>query len=276
MKLQSFLKKTLWVATSAILLNPVVVLSQSAREFLTNSDVLKLIKAGIPEETIILSVQNSPANFDTSPEALIELRQQGVSQQIMNAMLAPKQSPDVTKVGTHQDSQGNAVSIALSSVKLIADEQEHIMKRRKPNVQITSGSRLLAPWVAPSKQKAVISGSRSNLRISDHSPTFEMSLPSDISPNDYIVLVKLDSKKDRREVQTGRAGGGGLKEFFGAGVRVKQGIREKTKVNLVYEELQSSSSVGLTTYRAKVNSPLAAGEYGLVYQDFFYDFGLDL
>ncbi|MGF1600613.1 MAG: hypothetical protein ACFCU8_01115 [Thermosynechococcaceae cyanobacterium] len=275
MKQQTLIKKTLWIAVTAILLNPVVALSQPSKEALTNDDVIKLIKAGIPEETIILSVQNSPANFDTSPKALIELRQQGVSQKIMNAMVTPKQPAEVTDVGTHQDSQGNTVSISLSSVKLIAGEQEYIMRRRKPNVQITSGSRLLAPWVVPAKQKAVISGSRSNLRIADHAPRFEMSLPSDISPDDYIVLVRLNSKKDWREIETGRAGGGGLNEFFGAGVRVKQGIREKIKVDLVYEELRSSNSAGLTTYSAKVNSLLAPGEYSLVYQDFFYDFGLD-
>ncbi|MGB7414413.1 MAG: hypothetical protein WA902_09415, partial [Thermosynechococcaceae cyanobacterium] len=236
MNLQNLTQKILPIATAAMLLSPISALSQSSGQPLTNADVLKLIKAGIPEETIILSVQNNPANFDTSPDALIELKRQGVSQKIMNAMLGPKQASDSKAVGSHQDSQGNTVSIALSTVKLITGTEEQIMKRRKPDVRVNSGPQILASWVRQAKQKAVISGSRSSLRISDRDPTFEMSLPSDVSPNDYIVLVKLNSKSDRREVETGRAGGSGfagLGSFFGEGLRTKSGIREKVKVALV-------------------------------------------
>jgi hypothetical protein len=52
-----------------------------------NADVIKMVKAGLAENTIVLAIQNKPSAFDTSPEELIRLKGQGVSQVVLNAML---------------------------------------------------------------------------------------------------------------------------------------------------------------------------------------------
>ena len=54
---------------------------------LTNADVVKLVQAGLGDDTILLAIQNSATSFDTSPEALIELKAKGVSPAVMNAIL---------------------------------------------------------------------------------------------------------------------------------------------------------------------------------------------
>ena len=54
---------------------------------LVNADIVKMVKAGLAEDTIVLAIQNKPSSFDTSPEELIRLKEQGVSQGILNAML---------------------------------------------------------------------------------------------------------------------------------------------------------------------------------------------
>jgi hypothetical protein len=54
---------------------------------LTNADVIRMVKAGLAESTIVLSIQHSPAVFDTSPEALISLKRLGVTQKVLDAML---------------------------------------------------------------------------------------------------------------------------------------------------------------------------------------------
>ena len=46
---------------------------------MTNADVINMVKAGLTENTIVLDIQLSPTAFDTSPNALIELKNQGVS-----------------------------------------------------------------------------------------------------------------------------------------------------------------------------------------------------
>lgn len=76
---------------------------QAAPAQITNSDVISMTKAGIGEQTIILAIQRGPVNFDTSPQALIALKTAGVSDQVLNAMLASansegKTSPEVNSV----------------------------------------------------------------------------------------------------------------------------------------------------------------------------------
>lgn len=63
------------------------VVAQQANKPLTNADIIEMLKAGLPESTIILSIQQSPTNFDTSPKALIELKQQGASAKVLDAIV---------------------------------------------------------------------------------------------------------------------------------------------------------------------------------------------
>lgn len=72
---------------------------QSTKKPLTNTDVMDMVHAGLAESTVILSIKNSGTNFDTSPQALIELKKSGVSQSVMDAMLsAGNASPGTTTV----------------------------------------------------------------------------------------------------------------------------------------------------------------------------------
>ncbi|MHB8655211.1 MAG: hypothetical protein ACYDA9_15180 [Terriglobia bacterium] len=63
-----------------------VLFGQLPRAPLTNSDVVRMVKTG--EASIIASIQASPAKFDLSPQGLLALRQAGVSEQILRAMVA--------------------------------------------------------------------------------------------------------------------------------------------------------------------------------------------
>ena len=54
---------------------------------LTNADIAKMVKAGLPESIIVREIQMSRTNFGTSPAALIELKKQGASERILGAVL---------------------------------------------------------------------------------------------------------------------------------------------------------------------------------------------
>lgn len=69
-----------------------LAVGQTAPTEITNSDVISMTKAGIGEQTIILAIQHGPAKFDTSPQALIALKGAGVSDQVLNAILAAAKS----------------------------------------------------------------------------------------------------------------------------------------------------------------------------------------
>jgi hypothetical protein len=55
---------------------------------LTNASVIKLVRAGFKEKTVIAIIRNRPTQFDLSPDRLIELKRSNVSENIILAMLA--------------------------------------------------------------------------------------------------------------------------------------------------------------------------------------------
>ncbi|MDQ1729399.1 MAG: hypothetical protein QOD33_1524 [Pyrinomonadaceae bacterium] len=65
---------------------------QSSQVPLTNAAVVKLVRAGFKEKTIIAIVRNRPSRFNLEPERLIELKRSGVSENIILAMLAQDDS----------------------------------------------------------------------------------------------------------------------------------------------------------------------------------------
>ena len=54
---------------------------------LTNADIAKMMKAGLPESIIVREIQMSRTDFATSPSALIELKKQGASERVLGAVL---------------------------------------------------------------------------------------------------------------------------------------------------------------------------------------------
>jgi hypothetical protein len=63
--------------------------AQQSREApLTNASVVKLVRAGFKENTVISIIRSRQHQFDLSPDRLIELKKSGVSEKIILAMLA--------------------------------------------------------------------------------------------------------------------------------------------------------------------------------------------
>jgi hypothetical protein len=61
---------------------------QTSGGALTNADVVKMVKSGIDAQTIVLVIRREPTRFDMSVQGLISLKKAGVSQSVMDAMLA--------------------------------------------------------------------------------------------------------------------------------------------------------------------------------------------
>ena len=59
---------------------------------LTNAAVVKLVRAGFKEKTVIAIIRNRPSSFNLDPDRLIDLKRNGVSENIILAMLAQEGS----------------------------------------------------------------------------------------------------------------------------------------------------------------------------------------
>jgi hypothetical protein len=55
---------------------------------LTNASIIELVEAGFSEGTVIRRIEQSPVEFDLSPNSLDELRKRRVSEKILVAMKA--------------------------------------------------------------------------------------------------------------------------------------------------------------------------------------------
>src|SRR4051812_17296788 len=64
-------------------------------EPLTNASVVKLVRAGFREKTVIAIIAARPVKFDLTPERLIELKKSGVSEHVILAMIARAESVDL-------------------------------------------------------------------------------------------------------------------------------------------------------------------------------------
>jgi outer membrane lipoprotein SlyB len=58
-----------------------------------NDDVIKMVRGGLSDATVIQAVQASDGGFDTSPDGLVRLKQGGVSDAVIQRILAHRPGP---------------------------------------------------------------------------------------------------------------------------------------------------------------------------------------
>src|ERR1044072_8991712 len=63
---------------------------------LTNASIVKLVKAGFKDKSIITIISARPVKFDLSTDRLIELKRTGVSEKIILAMMARQEGAEIS------------------------------------------------------------------------------------------------------------------------------------------------------------------------------------
>lgn len=100
---------------------------------LTNADVIKMVKGGLPESVIVSSIQSRPAKFDVSPDGLIALHRAGVTPGEMDAVMAASaKGPAGASVPRPPEPGANAPPTADSVLSA--------SKSRMPRVTVTQGN----------------------------------------------------------------------------------------------------------------------------------------
>ena len=94
--MKSFAARIILSVSLVLIFSPVMLAQdRHAQAALTNASVVKLTKAGFKEKTIISIISSRIPNFDLSPDRMIELKRNGVSEKIILAMLARQEGMDV-------------------------------------------------------------------------------------------------------------------------------------------------------------------------------------
>jgi hypothetical protein len=131
--------KTVLCFTLLIAISTAMV-AQEGQRTLSNADVSNMTKSGISEQTIVLAIQKSATKFDTTPDALIALRKDGVSDQVLNAMLAsPSASP---KPNSNEGESREGTELLLKTLDSFGPREVlagvHAIEWRGTNVQAAS------------------------------------------------------------------------------------------------------------------------------------------
>jgi hypothetical protein len=171
---------------------------QDTQKTLTNDDVVKMLAAGLAESTILQVIQKLPSNFDTSPDALIKLKQQAVPPQIIEAMVSAKNAPAkpaptepiVTNKGVFAQNGPDWKRIEEVSSIEVRNVGEYASRA-------TFG-------IKEVRVVCVFRGEKADLQLDNRRPVFRLSGLGASARDVYIVSMRLNP--DRRDLEMGRAG----------------------------------------------------------------------
>lgn len=165
---------------------------------LTNDDVTKMFGAGLTETTIVQVIQKGPSNFDISPDALIKLKQQGVTAKIIEAMVATRTTPSSsTPAVTGIDSRG--VFAQKGSEWNRIEEVSSIEVRNVGNISST-----VTMGIKEVRVICVFRGEKAELQLDNPRPVFRIAGMGASARDVYIVAMRLNP--DRRDLEMARSG----------------------------------------------------------------------
>jgi hypothetical protein len=97
--------KANFLCLSLLLFAAIAAHGQDAKRPLTNGQIVKLVQAEIPDQTIILVIEHSRTHFDTSPDGLLALHKSSVSRLVIDAMLNSDSKSPASQRGLTADIQ---------------------------------------------------------------------------------------------------------------------------------------------------------------------------
>ena len=212
-----------WYQVPMGLLILVLLVGGVSAEDLTNARVIQMTKIGLGDDIIIAKIKSGQPSFGVDDQNLMDLKKAGVSDKVVAAMLD---------------------SSVIRTARVSADGKPmelHTLAQAKMGGRL---SRMATLGVKSAKWKAYLQGHAADI-VTGSNPSIDLELPADDSADNYVI-VQLDQKDDRRELEVGSQGGV---------VGSKTGIKAEAIMST------STSPAGPGRIRLAVNQPLAGGEY---------------
>ncbi len=222
-----------------------------AQETLSNADIVKLTKLGLPAATIVSKIKNSRTHFDVSIDSLIALKYQGVSGDVVTEMITANASETVTRKDYKDPKTMRKEGFYYYN------EHDSSSLVTPINPTMTSGSKIhgmlgtaLSQGIVKTKVRSELTGQHANRQIASSTPVFYLYADpkGTLSPNEFVI-IKLIEKKNSRELLIGSVGMGGA----------KMGLDGNELVAFDYEQVTD----GIYTIRPK--AAMAVGEYCFIY-----------
>jgi len=241
--------------------------SPSRNSALTNQDIVLMAKSQFDDPTIEKMIETHETNFDLSVSALVKLKEAGVTQGVIQAMLATTGS-HIETISTRSSAPAPSKSSAGNSDGSLSREQQAQQlqpgtyywsrgswRSMEPLTMSGGGTKHMAKMFVPGLTPQMVWTFRepsAPVQISESQPLFcarFIAMPPGMpyAPSARnIAIVRFDEKKDHRELQI--TSGGNMLTF-------KSGISKDRLPDLTV------TSVDATTALFTPSAPLRAGEY---------------
>lgn len=269
--------KSLLLLISLVLTASPIVLAQSSpqgEEVLTNESIITLTEAGLSTPLIVSKIRSSKTNFNVTTSELKRLKQARITDDVLAAMIEASSSAAgvVSRTGAGDAAKtdpNDPLSAHEAGIYLIQDNAgRKQMVQLEPSIssQAKSGGffkSAMTYGIAKVKSKAVLANANARMQIDQPRPVFYfyfevknsgLSNSGNVyasaltSPNEF-VLVKMDGKKNSRELTVGQF------NLFGA----ESGTLDKYSRPFDYEKVAPG------VYKVTPRIDLTDGEYGFFY-----------
>ena len=91
---------------------PLIGTSAQTQKPITNADILNMTRQSIDPGLIVKDIQSNATDFDTSPQALIDLKNAGVDKSVMDAMLTAQAAKPSAAIVAVRSNPASAVGAA--------------------------------------------------------------------------------------------------------------------------------------------------------------------
>jgi hypothetical protein len=220
-----------------------------AQDVLTNDSILKMVKSNLGENLIISMVQGQPGKYSLNPDELVKLKDAGVSEKILAAMVgkgsgggatAPAAAAPVVASGDPDIPQGIDIGVYYKKAGNWEDMLPEVVNWKTGGVIKT----IATAGVVKGDVNGHIDGP--NSRNSLKSPIEVLiHAPEGVAITEY-QLVHLHENKDNREFRTVT---GGVMHVSGGSTRDLIPFEGKKSANRMYKVVLPN---------------LGAGEYGFL------------
>ena len=243
--------------------------SPSYCETLNNDSIIAMAKAGLSEGLVVDKINSEPCNYDISTPAIIALKQGGLSEVVIGAM--------VRRCATLSEKRGIAGDDTSADPKvkhspgiyafetwLDAKKLQVIRPSKASGIKSTGNGSLVFPYMT----KLVMANPKSHLDIPENNPEFyfyfnvsdgkvsDFGMENSVAAQspDEFSLIKFKDKGDSREVNIGKV------SFYG-GITLtnRRGIDPKYTIHFEIEQVADG------IFKVSPHDPLDAGEYAFIF-----------
>jgi hypothetical protein len=261
---------TIFLISAAICL--CAIMPAAAQEVMNNDEVITLAKAGLNPALIVGKIKTSKTNFDLSTDSLIKLKQAGVTDDVVAAMLEAKSGKPIstavsaTSTGAAPVGETGDPNDPMSKHNYgiyLYEEKDGVRKMTPVKAAVSAQNRTgglftssLTYGISKVKTKSNLPGRNAALQLQTTTPVFYFYLdvtsgglntasgiPSD--PKEF-TLVRFNQRSDNREVTIGKS------NAFGG----KGGLSDEYVVEFKAEDL------GNGIFKVTAAAELKKGEYG--------------